>query len=176
MADGRGGLTGDAEEDGHAVKDAALDAAWVVGLCVQARPGDARLVGGGVEGGRGDKGFVVPATVYFGAEEAGADLEALDSGDREHSVADEGLELVKGRLAEAGGGVRYRAAGAVVLVAQLGDAGLHALRGFGVRNSSTVSARLRNVGSALMASVSPKSLILPTDVTKATISTAYISL
>lgn len=105
----------------------------------------------------------------------------LDSGDREHSVADEGLELVKGRLAEAGGGVRYRAAGAVVLVAQLGDAGLHALQGFGVRNSSTLSrvivlARLGNVGSALMASVSPKSLILGSDVTKATISTPYMSL
>lgn len=133
LADGGGGLEGQLEEDGHAVGDAALDAARVVRLGLQARARDARLLGGGVEGRGRDEGVVVLAAVHLGAVEAGADLEALDGGDGEHGVGEEGLELVKGRLAEPRGGVADDAgdgaAGAVVRVAQLGDLVLHAAVG-----------------------------------------------
>lgn len=186
MADGRGGLTGDAEEDGHAVKDAALDAAWVVGLCVQARPGNARLVGGGVKGRRGDEGVVVPATVYFGAEEAGADLEALDSGDesiawpmRASSLLKAGSPRPEGVYVTVPPVLSFWSRSSATRASMRSKASASGHRTG--RNSSTLSrvivlAKLGNVGSALMASVSPKSLILPTDVTKATVSTPYMSL
>jgi hypothetical protein len=83
-----------------------------------------------------DEGVVVDAPLHLGAVEAGADLEALDGGDGQHGVGEGGLEFVKGGLAEPGGGVADDAgdgaAGAVVGVAQLSDAGLHAVRGLGV--------------------------------------------
>lgn len=136
LANGRGGLEGNAEEDGHAVGDAALDAAGVVGLGDEARAGDAQLAfGGGHEllGGRGE-GVVVLGAVHLGAQEAGADLEALDGGDGHHGVAQGGLELVKGRLAQAGRGVADDAgdgaSGAVLLFLELGDAVLHAAPSF----------------------------------------------
>lgn len=131
LADGGRGLKRSAEEDGHAVGDAALDAARVVGLCGQLRAGDSPLLGGGVGVGGGDKGVVVAGAVHLGAEEAGANLEALDGGDGHDGVAEQGLELVKAGLAQARRGVADDAgdgaAGAVVCVAEGRDALLHAL-------------------------------------------------
>jgi hypothetical protein len=129
LADGSWGLEGDLEEDGHAVRDATLDAARVVRAGLQAGAGNARLRCGGVESRSGDKWVVMDAAEHLGAVEAGANLKALDGRDGEHGVGEQGLELVKGRLAEANEGVADdtgdSAAGAVVGVAQLSDAVLH---------------------------------------------------
>lgn len=138
LGDGGGGLEGDAEEDGHAVGDAALDAAGVVGAGLELGARDAELGGLGLADGRGhEEGVVVDGALHGGAAEAGADLEGLDGGDAEHGVAEGGLELVEAGLAEAGGGVADDAgdgaARRVVGVAQLGDEGLHLLRGVRVR-------------------------------------------
>lgn len=139
LADGGRGLEGDPEEDGHAVGDATLDAARVVGLGLQAGAGDARLLSSGIEGRGGDEGVVVDAAEHLGAVEAGANLKALDCGDRHHGVGEGGLELVEAGLAEANGGVADDAgdgaASAVVLVAQFGNAVLHAAAGVFVRTA-----------------------------------------
>jgi hypothetical protein len=139
LPDRRGRLERDAEVDGRAVRDAALDAARVVRLGGQARPRDSRArrprVGRGV-GGRLDEGVVVDGAGDLAAAEAGADLEALGGGDAEHGVREHGFHLVEGGLAEAAGHVLDDAgdgaADAVVAVAEVLDAGLHLGAGGGV--------------------------------------------
>lgn len=131
-----GRLERNAEEDGHAVGDAALDTAGVVRLSLQAGGRDAwagasarlRLVGGG---GR-HEGVVVARSAHFGSSEARANLKALGSRNRHDGVGQESLKLVKAWLAEAGGAAAnntgYGTTGRVVLVAELGNLVLHALR------------------------------------------------
>ena len=133
QADRGGGLEGDAEEDGHAVGDAALDAARVVGLGVEARGGDAGAALGGLDCRRGHEGVVVAAAQHLRAAPAGADLETPARWDRHHGVGERGLQLIEAGLSEARRYVAHHAgdgaAGAVVGVAQLGDALLHAAGG-----------------------------------------------
>lgn len=133
LANGGGRLEGGAEEDGHAVGDAALDTGRVVRLGVELGAGYAGSLGGSVEGGGGDEGVVVGAALHLSAEEARADLETLDGRDGHDGVGESGLELVEAGLAntrrnvadDAGDG----AAGAVVLVFQLRNEVLHAAVG-----------------------------------------------
>ena len=150
LGDGRGGFEGDAEEDGHAVGDAALDAAGVVGACLEPGAREAEL--GRLLGGDGlghVEGVVVDGALHGGAREAGADLEALDGGDAHHGVAEEGLELVEAGLAEARGRVADDAgdgaAGGVVGIFQLLDALLHA--GGGVRVRAADGEELVDAGA-----------------------------
>jgi hypothetical protein len=110
----------------------------VVGTGLELGARDAELGGLGLADGlRDEEGVVVDGALHGGAAEAGADLESLDGGDAEHGVAEGGLELVEAGLAEARGGVADDAgdgaARRVVGVAQLGDEGLHLLRGVRVR-------------------------------------------
>lgn len=132
LADGGGGLEADAEVDGGAVGDAALDAAAEVGLGRQPGPGQARPVGARLHGvgrlGR-DEGVVVDRAGHLAPAEPGPDLEALGRGDRQHGVREHGLDLVEARLAQAGRRVlddaRHRAADAVRPVAEVGNVRLH---------------------------------------------------
>lgn len=136
LADGGRGLEADAEVDGGAVGDAALDAAAVVRLGGELGAGQAGPVGAGLEAlGRlgGDEGVVVDRAWHLAATEAGADLEALGGGDGQHGVGQQGLHLVKARLAQPRGRVSDHAgdgaADAVGAVAELGDVILHVARG-----------------------------------------------
>lgn len=135
LADGGRGLEADAEVDGRAVGDAALDATAVVCLGGQLGAGQAGPVGAGLEalgGLGGDEGVVVDGAGHLAAAEAGADLEALGGGDGEHGVGQQGLHLVEAGLAQPRGRVLddagHGAADAVVAVAELGDVVLHAAR------------------------------------------------
>lgn len=120
----RRGLEGDAEVDGGAVGDAALDTAGVVGL------GDETSIGGG------DEGVVVDGTGHLAAAEARANLEALGGGDAQHRVGQLRLQLVEARLAQADGHVAdhagHGAANAIVCIAELLDHLGHAFGGPGL--------------------------------------------
>lgn len=137
----RGGLEGNAEEDGHAVRDAALDTAGVVRLGLQAGGRDAwasagawlRVVGGGAR----HEGVVVAGSAHLGAAETRANLKSFSSRDRHNGVGQESLKLVEAWLAEARGApannTGYGTTSRVVLVAELGNFVLHALRNSSVR-------------------------------------------
>lgn len=116
---------GDAEVDGGAIGDAALDTAGVVGGCCEAFGG---CFGAGGRGGldlRSDKGVVMDGAGNFAAAEARADFEALSSRDAEHGVRELSLELIEARLAQADGDIAddasHGAADAVVGVTMLFD-------------------------------------------------------
>ncbi|KAJ0158688.1 hypothetical protein CTA2_11079 [Colletotrichum tanaceti] len=138
-ADGGGRLEGNAEVDGRAVGDAALDAARVVGLGGQFGPRDAHALGVGGEVGLGrlDEGVVVLRAGDLAAAEARADLEALGGGDAEHGVGELGLELVEAGFAEGRGGVADDAgdgaADAVLALLELADEVNHLVVGLFVR-------------------------------------------
>lgn len=89
--DGGGGLECNAEFDGHAVADTALDAAAVVG--------------GGVGGGLvvASEGVVVFGSFEEGACVSGADFEAFGSGEREHRFGEVGFEFIENGFAPSGG-------------------------------------------------------------------------
>jgi hypothetical protein len=89
QADGGAGLEGDAQLDGPAVADAALDSARSVrrGAQPAARPRD--------------EGVVVLDARHARAGEAAADLEALRGGQGEQVLRELGLELVEHRPADA---------------------------------------------------------------------------
>lgn len=135
LADGGGGLEGNAEIDGSAVGDPALDAAGVVGLGGQALC----AAGAGLDLGDGE-GVVVDGAGDLAATEARADLKALGGGDAEHGVRQLGLELVEARLAQADGDVADHAgdgaADAILVVPESLDHFCHARRRLLVRAAS----------------------------------------
>mmetsp|Transcript_29832 Transcript_29832/g.62541 ORF Transcript_29832/g.62541 Transcript_29832/m.62541 type:complete len:448 (-) Transcript_29832:12-1355(-) len=134
LSNGGGGLEGDAQHDGHAVADAALHAAAVVGGGEHAAVGlDAEHV-------------VVGGAAHAGAGEARPDLEALGRRDRQHRVPQHRLELVEARLAEPDGHVAqhhaHHAPHRVLLLARLLDAVDHLVRRLEMRAAHHVGVHL----------------------------------
>ena len=110
--DGGGGFEGNAEDDGFAIADAALDAATAVGAGADFAVLDEELV-------------VVVAPGHEGAFEAGADFEAFGGGETHHGFGEIGFEFVEDGFAEAGGDAADDAlddaADGVAFGAHLGD-------------------------------------------------------
>ena len=123
---GGGGLYGAAEKQGRAVGNAAVNAAVMVGLgvdaavCIDAE----RIVG-----------FAAP---QFGKAEAAAEFDPLDGGDAEQHMGKQAFHTVKIGLADPGRHAGHRgfqhAAHAVETVFGGQDRFLHLFCGFGVQN------------------------------------------
>ena len=131
--DGGDGFEGDAEVDGFAVGDAALDAAGAV-----AGGEDAAVFGA--------DGVVVLEAGEADAIKAGADVEALGGGEAEHGFGEVGLEAVEDGFAPADGDFAGEAvddaADAVAGGTGFLDAGDHAGGGFGVGAANGVGLDL----------------------------------
>lgn len=123
MHDGGHGFEGDAEVDGFAVADAALDATGAIG-------GGADAVLDTAEG------IIMGAAGEQDPGEAGADFEAFGGGQAEHGLGEVGFEAVEDWFAPTGGDAAGDAeddtADAVALVAALFDALDHVCRDGGI--------------------------------------------
>ncbi len=124
LCDGGGGLEGKARRDGRPHRDATLDAAGIVlGKPGTVSPGKPRVV--------------VLRAAQSRAGKAGADLEALAGGNREHGLSQKRFGAIEDRLSEARRGISHvephHAAHRIAVAPGRLDRRFHAGRGLGVR-------------------------------------------